>query len=794
MLVPIDLLRKIVDIPVSDLEFQRDFSLKSAEVASFSPLCSIKGLKIGKIIKIADHPDSNHLHITTVDTGDVVEDIVCGAPNVVVNKKVIVAKVGVELPFGTMKKALIRGVESNGMNCALDELGIDHKFQGYDGIYYLDDDAPLGEDPIKYLGFDQNTMEIELTPNRNDLLSILGVAYDTKAMYDSKMHLDELTKKVERIKEENDIDVSTLTDKCNFYYSRVIKGVEIKESPVWLKSYLMRMNIRPINNVVDITNLALMVFGQPLHAFDYDKISTKKIVVRNSYENEKIVTLDEKERELTIDDLVITDGEKTLCLAGIMGGLDSEVTSDTKNIFLECANFDKEVIKKTSKRLSLSSESSMRYEKGCVCTDSVGVLEFVSRLFIDLCNGEILSDSSNELIRSSFDNRKDDNTIIEITLDKINSLLGKKYKVEEVTRIFKSLSFDVEVKGSIIVVRVPKHRPDIETYQDLIEEIVRIDGYEKIVESIPSSTSQGKLSLYQNFLKKIRNILSYNLNEVITYSLTTKEKATYFDNEEVEVISILNPLLDERVSLRHSLIPSMLDVLKYNLNRKVNDNFYFEIGKTYNVEKESPLLSIVLNGMVSNTMWKGEKEVVDFFYLKGLLENLFNKLSVKNYSISVPEKVLKGMHPGVSANIFIGRDKIGYMGKLDPDSENYFEVKNTYVLEIDLEKLFNASHPLKSVKEISKYPTINRDLALVMDDEVSASYLTQEIRRIAKRNLVDIKIFDLYKGENLGNNKKQIALSLVFQDMSKTLSSEEVDNIIKDVLKHLESKGISLRA
>ena len=785
MLIPIEILKKYVDINGSMEDFIKNFSLKSAEVDSFHPFTDIKGLVIGKILAIKDHPDSNHLHITTVDTGDEIQDIVCGAPNVQVNKKVIVAKVGVTLPSGTMKKAIIRGVESNGMNCSLDELGIDHKFQGYEGIYYLSDDAPIGEDPLKYMHLDDYVLEIELTPNRNDLLSIIGVAYDTKAMLNSKMHLE--FEHAKEVKEEADIKVRTETPNCMRYLSKVIKDVTIKESPSWLKGALMKMNIRPINNVVDITNYVLMVTGQPLHAFDYDMIKTKNIVVKMAKDNDVFTTLDHQDRVLKENDIVITDGEKPLCLGGIMGGLNSEVEPTTKNIFLEAALFNPKCIKETSKRLNLSSESSMRFEKGINPRMTEYALNLASKMFQDLAQGKVLKGGD------SFDNVDESVKKVEITKEMVNQVLGREYSLDEISRVFDGLSFEYELKGTKYTVMVPKRRPDIETYQDLIEEIVRIDGYDKIEMTIPQSQSQGRLSPYQSYVRKVRHIMSYNMNETLTYSLTTLKNATYFDNQEYDLVEIMNPLVDDKKYMRHSTIPSLLEVLKYNVNRKNENNFLFEIGRRYLMDSEEEMLSGVLSGTISSTLWKMEKEVVDFFYVKGLLENLFDKLSVKNYNIQVPTEPLKGLHPGVSAQIVIGREVIGFLGKLHPETMKEFDVSDTYVFELSLEKLFKASHPLKTIKEISKYPSIERDLALVMDNNLTSEYVINEIKRIGKRSLTDVKVFDLYTGDKIDSSKKQLALSLTFQDMNKTLEASEVDGLIASILKHLDSLGIVLR-
>lgn len=786
MLIPISLLKKYVDINVSDEEYVRQFSLKSAEVDTFKNFCDVKGLVIGKIIAIANHPDSNHLHITTVDTGDEIQDIVCGAPNVEVGRKVIVAKVGVTLPGGTMKKAIIRGVESNGMNCSLEELGIDPKFQGYDGIYYLNDDAPLGKDPIEYLGLKDKVLEIELTPNRCDLLSIMGVAYDTKAMMNSTMHTE--FKKYTEGKDEADISVSTETPNCLAYYSKVIKDIHIKESPAWLKGELMKMNIRPINNVVDVTNYVLMVTGQPLHAFDYDKLHSKKIVVKMAKDGDIFTTLDQKERKLNSTDIVITNGETIECLGGVMGGLYSEVTDSTTNVFLESATFNSANIKATSKRLDLVSESSMRFEKGVNPEMTTYALDMAASLFEELAEGEVLKGGS------YFDNRDKTEKIVTVTLDQINKVLGRVYTVKEVEDVLSGLSFNYSLCDNKFEVNVPKRRPDIETYQDIIEEVVRINGYEKISATIPPATVAGKLSDYQMFVRNMRHILGNNLNEIVSYCLINETETAIFDTVGGSTVKIANPLSDDRSTMRKSLIPSLLKVMQYNVYHKNENNFLYEIGRAYSLEKEESIVSGALSGTISSTLWNGKKEEVDFFYLKGLLEDLFTKLSIKNYSFVYPQNSIKGLHPGVSAEIQIGKNSIGFIGQLHPETMKSYDLNKTFVFEIALDKLYEASHPLKTVKAISKYQDVKRDLALVMPIEMTAEKVTNEIKRIGKRNLSNVEVFDLYTGGNLPSGKKQLALSLTFSNSEKTFETAEVDAYVADILTHLKSLGISLRA
>ena len=429
----------------------------------------------------------------------------------------------------------------------------------------------------------------------------------------------------------------------------------------------------------------------------------------------------------------------------------------------------------------------MRYEKGINPALTKYALELATKLFIELAGGKVRKNPS------YFDNEDYSPKEVSVTLEKINHNLGREYTLEDVRRIFTGLSFEFEEKNGEFKVLIPRRRPDIFGYQDLIEEVVRIDGLSKIEASIPPSVECGRLTPYQAFVRKIRHTLAHNLNETLTYSLVNAEEATDFDNKEIPVVKLLNPLSDDREYMKHSNIPQLLKTIRYNNNRMMNDSFLFEIGRSYTKEKDEPILSIALSGLISSTLWKGEKEPVDFFYLKGLVEDLFDKLSIKNYSIDLPSSPRKGLHPGISASIYLGREEVGFMGKIHPLYEKKYEVKNVFVFEMPLEKLFEYSHELKSVKEISKYPSISRDLALVMDENLPQAKLMEAIKRASKKNLIDYKVFDLYKGEGIPKGMKQIAVSLTFADNTRTLEAQEVDQIIKEILNKLSSIGVNLR-
>ncbi|MBN2541209.1 MAG: phenylalanine--tRNA ligase subunit beta [Bacilli bacterium] len=780
MKVSMKWLNEYVDLNQDYKQLEEAFNLKSQEVAGLYRLVDIEGLVIGHVLTCVKHPEADKLSVTTVDVGDEVLQIICGAPNVAAGQKVIVSKVGVTLPGDfKIKKAKIRGIESNGMICSLEELGVKEFDSEETGIYVLGDDAEVGKDPLAYLDLDDTVLDLDLTANRPDLLSMEGVGYDSACMLDLELH----TRKhhYPKRKEENNFSVFTDTKDCKAYYAQIIDNVTIKPSPAWLKSRLLAAGVRPINNVVDISNYVMLEYGQPLHAFDYNRIESDQIIVRHAKAGETIQTLDNQKRDLLEYDLVITDGSKPIALAGVMGGYDTEVENDTTKILLESAYFDPTCIRKTSKRLDLKSEASSRFEKGVDPNKIVKAMDYATELFIELAGGEVVGDYS------FFDNTQKEPTRIELGLEKLIGTTGHAFTIQEVESILKRLRFDFQRHGDNFEIDVPTRRQNMYGYQDIVEEIVRIYGYDKIPISIPVVPTSGYLTKKQRLRRTVREYFVNNaFNETITYSLVSEAEAIEFDKQSAPVVTIMNPLNKEKGTLRHSLLPSLLNILQYNKARKLDDIFLFELGRAYHENHEIELLSGLMTGIYSSTLWQGKKEVADFYLLKGILESLLAKLHLENHEIKKAENPLPSMHPGMTANLYINGIYIGFLGKLHPQKEMDLGIDKTFVFEFDFDQLAEQYNPNLVMQAIPKYPSVSRDLALVVDRDLPADKLIAEVKVAGKKTLKDVSIFDLYQGEKLDANKKSIALSLVLQNPDKTLESTEVDTVIERILKHLD--------
>ena len=579
--------------------------------------------------------------------------------------------------------------------------------------------------------------------------SVMGVAYDTSAILNTKLHLKEYT--VKEDSEVNPVKIKLDTKNCMSYYARVLKDIEIKESPRWMQSRLIASGMRPINNVVDITNYVMLETGQPLHAFDYDLLENDTISVRMAKKNEKLITLDEKERDLLPTDIVITNEKKSVALGGVMGGFETEIVPTSKRILLESATFDPYHIRITSSRLDLRSEASTRFERKVDPKRSILALEMATSLFIEYAGGKALKGIS------KVDNIDNTEINIELSLEKINSYLGSSYSLELIIDTLEKLKFDFDVMDNIFNIIAPSRRRDILTYQDIIEEIGRIIGYDKLPLTLPKTVSIGKLSERQSFTRKIRSTLTgLGLNEVITYSLINEEEAYDFVKDESPLVKLLMPMSMDKNVLTHTPINGILDSVKYNLARKNKDIMFFELGKKYEGNKETELLCGALTGDLSSTLWQGKKEIVDFYLVKGILETLFNKLGLGHLEF-VPMSDYKNLHPGQSAYIMDRFDTVGFMGKLHPSYENKNDLKDVFVFEINLEEILKRRRPLKKAKAINKFPSIYRDIALVVNTKVTSKELSDSIKKSGKRMLASVEVFDLYVGDNLGENKKSVA-------------------------------------
>jgi len=775
MKVSMNWLKDLVDVDVDVDELSALFNKHSAEVEEYYKLVEASGLVVGHVVEKEKHPDADKLSVCQVNIGSEISQIVCGAPNVDKGQNVIVALPGAVLPGGfKIKKSTIRGVDSNGMICSLSELGIDKKYHAEEGIHVLSDSATPGSDPVKELLLNDEVMVLDLTPNRADLLSVLGVAYDTAALLDKEITLQEYI--VQEDEELNNVTIKIDTKNCYSYHARVIKDIVIGESPRWMQSRLIAAGMRPISNVVDITNYVMLETGQPLHAFDYDLLDSDTITVRMATNGEEITTLDSKERKLTENDIVITNDKVSVALGGVMGGYSTEVVSTSNTILLESAEFSPVHIRRTSNRLDLRSEASTRFERKIDPNRTLLALEMATTLLVEYAGGNALKGIS------YVDNADKEEKVIEITLSKINSVLGSNYDLDKVSDTLDSLNFEYEINDGNFSIKAPTRRQDIITYQDIIEEVGRIIGYDLLPLSLPKTVSVGKLSEYQVFKRKVKNTLNgLGLNEVVTYALINENNVYDFVKEKVDTVTLSKPLSADRSVLSLTPINGVIDVLKHNMARKISDLAVYEIGTKYTKGKETALLCGAITGNFSNTLWQGTKEVSDFFLLKGILLSLFDETSLSHLEF-VPSNEYKNLHPGQTASIKDRSGEVGFIGKLHPEYAKNNDLKDTFIFELDLEKIFNLRRVPKKVKEINKYPIMSRDIAIVVGKEVVASELLSVINKAGKRMLLSSSIFDLYVGDSIGKDNKSLAIRLEFSDNNKTLEAKDVDDRVRSIL------------
>ena len=793
-----------VDIDVDVKTLAEDMTNVGNEYDEAGKLLNATKLVIGEVLECEEHPDSDHLHVCKVNVGNEVLNIVCGAPNVRKGLKVIVALDGAELPGGTIKKGVIRGQESNGMLCSMLELGLEHKFADdvdKTGIHELPLDAPIGEDPIKYMKMDDEVIDFDLTANRGDLLSILGMAYEIGAIYDKKVKDIDLTHGENKEDISNDFKVEVNTENCSIFLAKRVENIKIAESPAFIKSRLIASGIRPINNVVDISNYVMLETGQPLHFYDADTLKGK-IEVRMASNDEKLFTLDGKERTLSDEDIVISDGERAIGLAGVMGGLDTEITDNTKNVLIEAAIFDGVKIRKTSKQI-LRSEASSRFEKGLDPNRTYMAIERACKLLEEYAEGEVVGGIA------KYDKSDRANRDIEITFKKINDVLGMNIPKKDVLDVFRRLDFGVVINGESsnfaeteeqlknvesVVVSVPRRRGDISIKEDLIEEVGRIYGVNNIVGKLPEMPM--KAGSYDKVTRGIRNkLIDLGLNETLTYILVNDKEAKYFTKDDTEIVSLLDPMTEERNTLRHSILPSLLKVYEYNKARNNKDISVFEIGKAFYKKGEEYGENNKVSALISGDFYLGvdNKKQADFYILKGLAEELLDYLGYANrYSFVIKEdKMPEELHPGQSALISVNNDIVGIIGRVHPNLEK----DNVFVFEIDLDKLLDKKVGKMKYKEFSKFPSIKKDLAVVVDKDISSEEIGTWIKKAAGSSLSNIDVFDVYTGKGIEENKKSIAYSLTFEKMDRTLTDEEINESLEKVVEVLEKKlGATLRA
>ena len=750
------------------------------EYDSASKLINCTNLIVGEVIECENHPNSDHLHVCKVNIGSEVLDIVCGAPNVRCGLKVIVAMVGAKLPGGEIKKGEIRGQVSNGMLCSIAELGLDNKFleeKDKAGIHELPFDTIVGTDPIKALGLDDEVIDFELTSNRGDLLSILGMAYELGAIYKKQVKDIDLSYTSNNDDINNSFDVIVDTEDCSLFLAKKALNVTIKESPDFIKNRLIASGIRPINNVVDISNYVMLETGQPLHFYDADRLGDT-IVVRNAKENETLITLDNQERLLSSEDIVISDKEKAVGLAGVMGGLSTEVEIDTKNILIEAAIFNSVKVRKTAKKI-LRSEASNRFEKGIDPKRTYMAIERSCHLL------EKYADATISGGMCKYDKSNRDDKTIELEHNKISKVLGIEIEKNEVIDILKSLGFGVQLNDNLYTVTVPSRRLDVNIKEDLIEEIGRINGMDNIKGKLP--TFDGKLGKFNKVNREIKNkMISLGLNETLSYALIPEKEVFKYTKDSFEKIKLADPMSEDRSTLRYSLLYSLKEVYEYNKARNFKDISIFEMGKGFYKENDEYKEDLKLACLMTGNYYLGLNKVnVDFYVIKGIVEELLDYLGYGGrYSFVIDDNIPSELHPGVSASIIMQGVNIGCIGKLHPNVAK----DDIYVFEINLTKLLNNRSSKMNFKELSKFPSVTKDLAFIMNKNTLSEDIIKVIKKSGGRLLTNIEVFDVYVGENVGNDEKSIAYKLTFSDSSKTLSDEEVMEVFNKIISEVESK------
>ncbi|MEB6289583.1 phenylalanine--tRNA ligase subunit beta [Staphylococcus xylosus] len=759
----------------------------------------IKNLVVGYVQSIAAHPDADKLNVCQVDIGEVEPvQIVCGAPNVDAGQTVIVATVGGRLPGGVkIKRAKLRGERSEGMICSLQEIGVPTNLvpkQFENGIYVFSSEVTPGTDALSALYLDDQVMEFDLTPNRADALSMIGTAYETAALYNVPMVKPE-TQSNENDEHTNDEISVTIQndDKVPYYSARVVKDVTIKPSPEWMQMRLIKAGIRPINNVVDISNYVLIEYGQPLHMFDKDQIGSKQIEVRQAKADEVITTLDDQERKLVASDIVITNGNSPIAIAGVMGGDFSEVTEATTNVVIEGAIFDPVSIRHTSRRLNLRSEASSRFEKGIATEfvdEAVDRACYLLQTYADgtVTQGRVAEGDLGEFV-----------TPIDISVSKVNQTIGFELAAKDIEAIFVQLGFETTNTDDVLTVMVPSRRKDITIKEDLIEEIARIYGYDEIPSTLPvfEHVTHGSLTDRQSKSRIVKASLEgAGLNQAINYSLVDKERANHFALQNRDTVALLMPMSEAHSTLRQSLIPHLIDAVAYNVARKNNHVRLYELGRVFfgNGEGELPdeveYLSGILTGDYTVNAWQGKKEEIDFFVAKGIVDRVAEKLDIQ-FEYEAAE--INGLHPGRTAYVKLNEKVIGFVGELHPQIEKDNDLKRTYVFELNYDELMAVSVGYINYQPIPRFPGVSRDIALVINRDMPSAKLVNTIHQNGGDILQEAEVFDVYEGEHVAEDEKSIAIRLSYLDTEDTLTDDKVNAVHEAILTALQAEGATIR-
>ncbi len=798
MKVPLKWLQEYIDITLPPADLASRLTMAGTEVKGLQVIGGSWGhIVIGQITAINPHPNADRLSLATIDLGTEQQTVVTGAPNLRLGDKVAFAHVGAQLIDGhsgqafRLKPAKIRGVVSNGMACSEKELGIS---DSHEGIMVLPAEASIGIPLADYLG--DTIFDLDITPNRPDCLSIIGIAREVATLTGQGLHLPEVRYDEAAYPIDQQISVEIVApDLCPRYCASLITGVKMADSPRWMQQRLLACGMRPINNIVDVTNYVMLEYGQPLHAFDYHKIKGKKIIVRRATSGEAIVTLDEEKRALSEDMLVIADEERAVAIAGVMGGADSEVTEQTTSILLESANFNPASIHHTGNTLRLPSEARMRFERGISPELTIPALKRATQLIMQLAGGEVAKG-----FVDAYPGKLDQEPVL-LPMSEVKRLLGVEFSLDQIVETLTSLGFNCEVKASEVLVTVPYWRSDIHQAVDLIEEVARIIGYDEIPttmlsQPLPRQNPEPILSLKQEIS---RSLAGYGFQEVITYSLTSLEMLNKLSPDSHPVgpvpLRVANPMTADQEYLRPNLRPNLLAALSANQKHEDGSIRLFELGKVYlprpkDLPDEPEVLCGILSGTRFEKWWQGGDGLLDFYDAKGVVESLLNQLAVE---VSFEECHDESLHLSRQVAIVIGGSSLGVVGELHPKVAEAFEISGAvYLFEIDVAALLPFTIGHKMFQPIPRFPSIVRDVALVIDVGTSHREVQDIIKSFPLVNRV--ALFDVYTGEQVPPGKKSVAYRIVYQSPTHTLTDEEVNQVQQQILSKLSRElGATLR-
>lgn len=795
MKAPINWLKDYVNINVSPKEFADAMTMSGSKVEGVEVQGEdITRVVVGKILSIEKHPDADKLQVTKVDVGNEVIQIVTGAQNINVGDYIPVALSGSTLPGDKkISKGKLRGIESNGMMCSIQELDLtkdDYPDAPDHGIFILEQGLELGKDIKEVLGINQTIVEFEITSNRPDCLSIIGLAREAAVTLGT-----EFKKPSINLKEEGD-DASQYasveikdSDLCPRYAARIVKDVKIGPSPKWMRDRLKAAGVRPINNIVDITNYVMLEYGQPMHAFDLKDLAGNKIIVRRAQDGEAIKTLDDQDRKLDSSMLVIADKERAVAVAGVMGGANSEVTEGTKTILFESANFDGTSVRLTAKKLGIRTEASGRFEKGLDVENVSAAIDRAVELVEELQIGTVCKGIIDCYVK------KEQPTTLKLRAEKINEFLGTNVSKEEMVKIFKALEFEVDEKD--MTVKVPSFRPDVEREADLAEEVARFYGYNNIEATLLSgkAATQGKKTFKQSIEDLIKDtMIACGLSEIYTYSFTSPKVFDKInlpvDSELRKAVVISNPLGEDYSVMRTTTVPDMLEVLGTNYSRRIEEVKLFELATVY-LPKSLPVKELPYEKPVLTLGMYGG---LDFYDLKGVVEELLSRLGITEYEFS-PIKGVPALHPGRTAALSIKGEYAGTIGEGHPEALEKFECpERTYIGFIEIEKLVANAAMESQYKPLPKFPAVTRDIAMLVKDEILVKQIEDIIKQRAGKILEGIKLFDVYKGKQVPEGMKSVAYSITFRAADRTLTDEDVNKAMTKILDGLKNNiGAELR-